>query len=296
VSTIPATTPVVDVSAWQAVEPESAGGDEKVWLGGADGARWLFKPRTEHEGWCQGEDWAEKVTTDLAGTLQVPVAAVELAVRDGRRGTISRDVAPGGWELQHGSLLLSELEANYVVREKTRRHHDLETIRRVLESTDPPAELPDLTSFEVLTGYLVLDALVANQDRHEENWAVLRPTPGPGPLRLAPSYDHGSSLGFNLMDRKRQLEIDRDGVPVWAARSRAQRFDQSTDGRLSLVDLAHRALGLGSATARHGWLSAVEALTEGHVATILGRIPGLSVAVRTFTHRLLLINRERLLR
>jgi hypothetical protein len=277
------------------VEPESAGGDEKVWLGGG-GARWLFKPRTEHEGWCQGEDWAEKVTTDLAATLQVPVAVVELAVRDGRRGTISRDVAPSGWELQHGSLLLSEVVADYVVREKSRRHHDLETIRRVLESTAPPAELPKLTSFEAFAGYLVLDALVANRDRHEENWAVLRPAAGSDPPRLAPSYDHGSCLGFNLMDRKRQLEVGRDGVQAWAGRSRAQRFDQATDGQLTLVELAHRALTLGSRTGRQHWMSAIDALTEAHIATILDTIPGLSVATRTFTQRLILINRERVLR
>lgn len=60
-----------------------------------------------------------------------------------------------------------------------------------------------LTAFEAFTGYLVLDALVANQDRHEENWAVLRPLPGGGEVTLAGSYDHGSSLAFNLTDARR---------------------------------------------------------------------------------------------
>lgn len=152
-----------------------------------------------------------------------------------------------------------------------------------------------MTAFEVFAGYLVLDALVANQDRHEENWAVLRPLPGAGALTLAGSYDHGSALGFNLTDAKRVLELDRDGVLKFCRRATAQRFDRENDGRLTLVELAHRALAHCSAAARHRWLSSVEALTEAALDGTVDRVPGLSESGRTFTQALLATNRRRLL-
>jgi len=58
--------------------------------------------------------------------------------------------------------------------------------------------------FRVLTKYdlcasfiqvIVFDALIANQDRHCDNWGVLVNRHG---VHLAPIYDNGSSLGFQL--------------------------------------------------------------------------------------------------
>jgi len=53
---------------------------------------------------------------------------------------------------------------------------------------------------------LVLDAVIGNSDRHQDNWSiVLAP---PTAIRLAPSYDHGSSLGRDFSE-----EAVEDGVP-----------------------------------------------------------------------------------
>ena len=46
------------------------------------------------------------------------------------------------------------------------------------------------------------------------------------PDRLAPSFDHGGSLGYNLTDDKRCLLLDSDAaLAVWAAKGAAQRFE-----------------------------------------------------------------------
>jgi serine/threonine protein kinase HipA of HipAB toxin-antitoxin module len=50
------------------------------------------------------------------------------------------------------------------------------------------------SAFAQFTGYLVLDALIGHTDRHEENWGVIEGITGA--KRLAPSFDHASSLGF----------------------------------------------------------------------------------------------------
>ena len=57
-----------------------------------------------------------------------------------------------------------------------------------------------LSAWEVFVGYLVLDALIGNTDRHEENWAVIVSESG---RYLAPTFDHASSLGFLLSDPQR---------------------------------------------------------------------------------------------
>lgn len=275
---------------WALAEPESAGGDEKVWLQAADGVRWLFKPRTEHETWAEGEDWAEKISAEVGRALGVHVALVELATRGAAFGSISRDLAPPGWELQPGALLLAELLDDYQPGTKTREGHDLSNVQRALSRVAPPVGTAGTSAFDVFAGFLVLDALIANQDRHEENWAVLRPLPGGGALTLAPSYDHGFSLGFNLLDKKRMLEIGWSGIAAWASRARAQRFDWRTDGRLTLVDLASQALTLISADGRRHWTSRVASTTERDLMEVVDRIPGLSEPTRTFTTTLLTTN------
>lgn len=287
--------PIVDADAWPLASTESSGGDEKQWVEDEDGSLWLFKPRTEHAGWWQGEDWAEKITSEVAVVLGVPAAVVELAVRGGRHGSLSLSLRPEGWELQHGALLLGELFPGYEPRSKARAGHSLDNIERVLADVRPPAGLHQMSAFEAFTGYLVLDALVANQDRHEENWAVLRPLPGGELVTLAGSYDHGSALGFNLTDAKRLLELDRDGVPTFCQKAIAHRFDRNGDGRLTLVGLAHSALTRCTPTVRSHWLRSVEAVTESALGNTVDRVAGLSDPVRNFTQALLTTNRRRLL-
>lgn len=81
---------VVDASRWAIAELEPAGSDEKVWLTepGRTGKA-LFKPNRPHEATEQGEDWPEKIASELAHLLGVPAASVDLAQRHGQRGCLS---------------------------------------------------------------------------------------------------------------------------------------------------------------------------------------------------------------
>ena len=56
---------------------------------------------------------------------------------------------------------------------------------------------------DLFAGYLMLDALIGNTDRHHENWAIIQ---AGRQYCLAPTFDHASCLGFNLSDAER---IDR---------------------------------------------------------------------------------------
>ncbi|MDN5854130.1 MAG: hypothetical protein L0K86_15025 [Actinomycetia bacterium] len=120
------------------------------------------------------------------------------------------------------------------------------------------------TAPAMFSGYLLLDAWVANQDRHDQNWAVIHQAAAPGGLRLAASYDHASSLGFNLLDTRRESLLGRDGVEAWAARAVAHRFErapqQPKQSIPTLVEVAHQALDIAGSSARQHWMERVRTL------------------------------------
>jgi hypothetical protein len=104
--------PIVDVSQWEIVADETSGAEEKYWLQepGID-VLWLFKTVTVKDGHVNGEDWAEKSVSHLAELIEVPCARIEPAEMRGRTGSISKDLRPRAYELQHGRVLLEECDA-----------------------------------------------------------------------------------------------------------------------------------------------------------------------------------------
>jgi hypothetical protein len=130
----------------------------------------------------QGEDWAEKIVSELGGLLGVPCADVELAERNGVMGSLSRNVTPDGWNLVHGGILLSSLYPEYQEGQLDppgRPGHSPATVMDALAPCDSPLESGGLSSPAVFAGYLVLDAWVANQDRHDQNWRCFEGRPHP---------------------------------------------------------------------------------------------------------------------
>lgn len=297
---------VVDVSDWESTRPEAVGREAKVWIRpprtppDTREHDWLFKPVVvPANGNRQGEDWAEKVVAELGGLLGVPCAQVDVAVRSGRPGSISRNVAPDGWNLVLGSVLLSALDPDYIEgewRPPGRPGHSPEAILRALEGFGAPPGVEGLDAPTVFLGFLVLDAWVGNQDRHDQNWAVLREDAGRGRTRLAPSFDHASSLGFNLLDSRREALL-RNGVDGFVEAARAHRFEHRASARRSdipsLVDLVRATLY--REPAGRVWMERLEAVSMERVADLVAAVPELSDPAATFALEMLRINRERLL-
>jgi HipA-like C-terminal domain len=307
--------PVLDITAWEVVESEVLGRNEKVWVREPGAGRdrqgdWLFKPVVvpSSTGHRQGEDWAEKVVSELAGLLGVPCAPVELAVKDGQRGSISRNVVPPGWNRVLGSELLSATVRGYRSGQYDSRGerraipgrpgHKLQNIATSLRSCAAPASSGIGSAFEAFAGFLVLDGWVANQDRHDQNWAVLHRV-RPSRFELAPSYDHASSLGFNLTDVTRESRRRPGGMMRYAERGRANRFEYDpAAGRAaipSLVAHAHRALTVAGPPAEERLLGRIAGVREADVEAVVTRIPELSDQTVMFILELLRINRRRLL-
>lgn len=291
---------VIDVSQWEITGEETAGAEAKFWLEEpGTQRRWLFKTVTVKDQHVHGEDWAEKAASHLARLLGIPGAEVEMAVRGTTKGAISLSLKPRPYQMQPGRVLLETRAApGYVHRSGGMIHpgHSPDNIRAALEGVLPPpgCNVPFAsTAYDIFAGYVLFDAWIANQDRHDHNWSVLSPaTSEAGPMRLSGSYDHASSLAFNEQDGRRETLLARPGgVEKWCTRGRANRFE----GRPLLVDAAAIALDRASCDARNYWLEQLEHIRDGQVEAILSRVPRMSDAARTFAVRVLEINRGRIL-
>jgi hypothetical protein len=290
--------PEVDITEWRAAGPEQLGTKPKRWLEDPTGALWLFKgvttnPRSGGERYEKGDDWSERVAGFVAVDLGLPCAEVELAVShhpDGdERGIISRKVLDDEHELIHGNELLAEIG---ILGESTRdrRGYTLAAVQQVLSPVDPPVTGAGLSAWEWFVGYLVLDAIIGNTDRHQENWAVI----GDGTRRLAPTFDHASSLGFLLDDDQRQDRLRTSDqnrtVTRWASRA-----ESKFEGKPHPCQVAADALGMCNEQARRRWVEAVNGIEtiDGTVARLpAGRA---SIAAREFAAALFTANRSQLL-
>jgi hypothetical protein len=290
---------IEDASAWPTEAEEQMGSKRKVWLESPTGASHLFKyVRNDRNGAVYGDDWAEKLAAELSRLLGIPAAQVELATRRGEPGVVCRRVNdPKMVELAHGNELLGAKESAYDKDRK--REHPLYTVAAVegcLQDAAAPAldaEVAALSGFAVWAGYLVFDAWIANTDRHHENWGVLVDRRS-GSRRLAPSFDHGSSLGFNVPPARIDAMVgDRSALHRWCAKGRSKHFA----GRPSLVGLASDALDRAGEHARDHWIARLRELRAEDWTEIIARIPDsrMSVAARTFVGTVLETNRRRVL-
>lgn len=151
----------------------------------------------------------------------------------------------------------------------------------------------------MFAGYTLFDVLIANTDRHEQNWAILVPRLTSEPERLAPSYDHASSLGFNLQDSARQPRVeDRGLLRAWVEKGCARRFEHVGSPR-SLVDhaaAAAAAVATCSVEGANWWRERLGMLNIEPLAQVLraGAIPEMSDLAVQFVIALLTVNLRRL--
>lgn len=207
--------PVIDVTAWERLNTEQMGTKPKFWCLDQSGVEFLFKESRSHA----GEHWSEKVAAEIAEALELPHAEIELAICDGKNGTLSKNflspTEPSS--LIHGNELLFEHDPAYPKEAPNFRlaQHTLDRIFTGLSRAD--VRLPDgytgpqnvTSACELFVGYLLLDALIVNTDRHHANWAVITSPNMDGTMlvEIAPTFDHASSLGRELTDERRVAKL-----------------------------------------------------------------------------------------
>ncbi|WP_353180309.1 HipA domain-containing protein [Salinisphaera sp. T5B8] len=217
--------PITAVHSEWIIDDEPMGSKNKFWIEiPGDRHPWLFKYTRTNDDRSTGEHWAEKVAAEIAGKLQLPHAEVELAEFNGCFGSLSRRferLADDGVELVHGNDLLSGLLQNYdsqLVRGQ--QEHTLKNILNAIGNAIGRDDGAREEAFLNLGGYVLLDALILNTDRHHENWALLRQTlPAKETSHhIAPTFDHASSLGREHTDSKlRQWLTEEQWRVAWYA-------------------------------------------------------------------------------
>ena len=231
--------PIMEVEADSASLLEDMGSKEKFWFSRQEGEhRWLFKfPRPK-----SGEHWSEKIAEQVANLLDIPHGKVELAEFNGERGSATRSFVGEDEILIHGNQILGETMLSYDAKmEFSQSDHTLDNIFRGLNAVFALSGDAEAAKRQ-FAEYATLDALIGNTDRHHENWGIVRKIEADESFRwLAPSFDHASSLGRELLDSARDRHL-RDGVERYVERGRGGIYWNQDDRRapspLRLAQLA----------------------------------------------------------
>lgn len=282
--------PIIVVDSWKPKSMEYVGAKTKIWL---------FRPGTEADEQPviylfkepkanTGEDWSELVACILARKLGIPCADYELATWNGKRGVISLCFLPAASELIDGTELIVEVAPKYEDKSYFRRSgHTLERVMNIIKKKNigPPVDFSPNASvtsaIDVFVGYLMLDTLVGNGDRHDQNWAAIRlqskyKSWEPG-LFLAPTFDHAACLGRELKDddKTRRMTTKDSGrnVARYLDKNRSAFYREESDSKTMLNIDVFRSAGKQAPQAAKYWQQRLELVTEDIMSSVFDEIP-----------------------
>ncbi len=284
----------VDVEANDGIIP-------KIWNDDNELKSCLFKvahrtPRSERN---VRVDWAEKVVSEIADLLGIPTARYEFATTYFRNspelveGIVSINCIATGNVRQSGEELLnqmiddgSEASQQYTI-ENSIEALDLAQVKRPSGYDRIPNGIE--SGSETFVGYILLDTLVDNWDRHAENWSIILGEE----IELMPCYDYGESLCSGDNDEEKQsIKLD-EYIQV----SSSSFTDQEGTKRLSMLEVFKRAASLKPQAAKI-WLDQLAALNPADINQIFNRIPEgrITEVSANFAKGLIEYNRTELLR
>ncbi|GHU53405.1 hypothetical protein AGMMS49975_11380 [Clostridia bacterium] len=180
---------IFDVSMCKPLGYVTTGARKKEWIE-LDGKPWLFKEAKNPETF---EFVVEKIAYELTKPLGLSHAVTELALYNGRIGSISQSVLADrqGWKLlEFKNLVKAEFGFRTDSDNTWYKDHSMtyntKMIKDVMNSIKPKI-------FDSFVQAMLFDFLISNSDRHHSNWGVLRNLRF-GEKEFCPLYDSGSGL------------------------------------------------------------------------------------------------------
>jgi len=292
---------IISVPDKASEDSEQLGTKEKFWYWQHD-KRYLFKAVRPHT----GEHWSEKVACELCTLLGLPHAHYELAVWKDRKGVITPSIVSDGQQLVHGNELLAHVYNDYPTHEKYRvKQHTLKDIFVLMNN--PMVQLPldweptegIETAFDVFIGYLLLDAWIANQDRHHENWAFI--ITKEGRIHLAATFDHGAALGRNESDASRRERLEtrdkRRNIAHYVTKARSAIYDKLSSKKPLHTLTVFLKAAQKRPLAGKIWLNRLKKVSSAQIQQIFAQIPVTEITpiASEFAQQILVLNYKRLL-
>ena len=293
-----------------ATDLEQLGTKRKFWYRNEAGKRQLFKAEERQT----GEDWAEKIACELASLLKIPHVHYELAEEiDGdirTPGVVCENCAPKPRWLVLGNQLLRNHDESYPTQQPRNykfSQHTIGAVAEALASIGRPSEewlignsINEMESaLDVFVAYVMLDALIANQDRHHENWAAIADG---SELSLAPTFDHGASLARNISDDERsdRLSTKDSGRQIlhFCGKARSAFYQSVGDNRaLGTLETFTEFAARANSKSVDFWLEKLKNLKINDVYNVLQKVPGfrMSKISKEFTLELIKTNQKRIL-
>jgi len=201
---------IISISENEIDSIEQLGTKYKFWFK-KDDIDSLFKRGRENT----GENWVEVVVSKIFEQLNIPHANYYFAEFGDNIGTVCETFVPAGARLTHGNELLARayerIEEDYDITSYYRvRKYNLRLIIlilndiKLLPAFDLIAHDYCESASDMFIGYIIMDCLISNQDRHHENWGLIRYG---NTIFLAPSYDHASGLGSKVSDEDKEKRL-----------------------------------------------------------------------------------------
>jgi len=252
-----------------------------------------------------GENWAEKVTCELAQLLGLPHALYDLAKLEDTLCVISPNFLVDGDELRLGNELIEGFDKDQKFKNSA---HTLDAIFKALRDNKvqlleaSKQKSPIREASDLFIGYLCFDAWIGNTDRHAENWGIVTKYRMTNQIInvLAPTFDHASSLGRNESDKKRieRLQTKDEGFNVTAYVKRAPIPIYDNKGQaLNTISLI-QACKQYSPQATHFWVNKITKVMGNNekIKEIFDRIPNdfITTPAKDFAMAILNNNAERL--
>jgi hypothetical protein len=193
---------VIDVSEWE-YSSSSKGSKEKMDLIDPKKNKiFMFKEPAENS----GDNWSEKIASELGIELGFNVQKVDLAINNGIKGVLihySLDIDKGE-ALTEGVILLKKDNVNF--DPEKRDGYTFQAIEKSL--LDISEEV-----FEAFLEIIVFDILIGNTDRHSENWGIIKKINFKN-TKLIAAYDNSSSLSRELHSNEEKIKELLSNKPV----------------------------------------------------------------------------------
>jgi len=221
--------------------------------------RYLFKQGRD---WAPWQFWSEIVASIIGEEIDVNVPAAYAAVNS---DTMQEGVLiewfygyPGCPPVRYTSAEQWFTRINPDFDTKKGIAHNLGDAATICRSFAQQGFFVDQEWRVELFKHLVLDALVGNVDRHQNNWGFLwSKEEDRNVVRFAPAFDNGTSLGYEILDRKLGNFNDETHIQSYVAKgTHHMRFLRGSENKPKHIELLSHYLE------RYKGLEALESVIE----------------------------------